>query len=50
MHIVKQLMAIPGVIAAGEYAYRGDRFSYQGRSATNTPAWPRSCAAPTRCR
>ncbi len=30
MHIVKQLMAIPGVIAAGEYAYRGDRFSYQG--------------------
>lgn len=30
MHIVKQLMAIPGVIAAGEYAYRGDRFSYDG--------------------
>jgi roadblock/LC7 domain-containing protein len=30
MHIVKQLMAIPGVIAAGEYAYRGDRYSYQG--------------------
>jgi roadblock/LC7 domain-containing protein len=30
MHVVKQLMAIPGVIAAGEYAYRGDRFSYQG--------------------
>jgi len=30
MHIVKQLMAIPGVIAAGEYAYRGDRFSYEG--------------------
>lgn len=30
MHIVKQLMAIPGVIAAGEYAYRGDRFSFQG--------------------
>jgi len=23
-------MAIPGVIAAGEYAYRGDRFSYEG--------------------
>jgi roadblock/LC7 domain-containing protein len=23
-------MVIPGVIAAGEYAYRGDRFSYQG--------------------
>ena len=30
MQIVKQLMAIPGVIAAGEYAYRGDRFSYEG--------------------
>jgi roadblock/LC7 domain-containing protein len=30
MHIVKQLMAIPGVIAAGEFAYRGDRFSYEG--------------------
>ena len=30
MHIVKQLMAIPGVIAAGEYAYRGDLFSYEG--------------------
>lgn len=30
MHIVKQLMVIPGVIAAGEFAYRGDRFSYQG--------------------
>jgi roadblock/LC7 domain-containing protein len=30
MHIVKQLMSIPGVIAAGEYAYRGDRFSYEG--------------------
>jgi roadblock/LC7 domain-containing protein len=30
VHIVKQLMVIPGVIAAGEYAYRGDRFSYQG--------------------
>jgi roadblock/LC7 domain-containing protein len=30
MRIVKQLMVIPGVIAAGEYAYRGDRFSYEG--------------------
>ena len=30
MHIVKQLMAIPGVMAAGEFAYRGDRFSYEG--------------------
>lgn len=23
-------MAIPGVIAAGEYAYRGDRYSFEG--------------------
>jgi roadblock/LC7 domain-containing protein len=23
-------MAIPGVVAAGEYAYRGDRFSFEG--------------------
>jgi len=23
-------MAIPGVIAAGEYAFRGDRYSYEG--------------------
>ena len=30
MHIVKQLMAISGVIAAGEFAYRGDRFSHEG--------------------
>jgi roadblock/LC7 domain-containing protein len=30
MQIIKQLMTIPGVIAAGEFAYRGDRFSYQG--------------------
>jgi roadblock/LC7 domain-containing protein len=30
MHIVKQLMAISGVIAAGEYAYRGDRFTSEG--------------------
>ncbi|MGA7180069.1 MAG: DUF2173 family protein [Thiobacillaceae bacterium] len=30
MHVIKQLMAIPGVIAAGEFAYRGDRFSYEG--------------------
>ena len=30
MHVVKQLMAIPGVIAAGKYAYRGDQFFSQG--------------------
>jgi roadblock/LC7 domain-containing protein len=31
MHIISQLMAIPGVMAAGEYAYRGDRYSYEGQ-------------------
>lgn len=30
MRIISQLMAIPGVIAAGEYAYRGDRYTYEG--------------------
>jgi len=28
--IVSELVSMPGVIAAGEYAYRGDRFSYKG--------------------
>ena len=30
MSIVADLMAQPGVITAGQYAYRGDRFSYKG--------------------
>lgn len=30
MSIVTDLLARPGVVAAGEYAYRGDRFSYRG--------------------
>ncbi|HXH02196.1 MAG TPA: DUF2173 family protein [Candidatus Competibacteraceae bacterium] len=30
MSIVTELLLKPGVIAAGEYAYRGDRFSYRG--------------------
>jgi roadblock/LC7 domain-containing protein len=30
MSIVAELLAKPGVIAAGQYAYRGDRFSYKG--------------------
>lgn len=33
MSVVQKLMAIPGVLAAGEYAYRGDRFSYKGQLA-----------------
>lgn len=30
MNILSELMGRPGVLAAGEYAYRGDRFSYRG--------------------
>jgi len=30
MSILAELLDKPGVIAAGEYAYRGDRFSYKG--------------------
>lgn len=30
MSIVSQLAAMPGVLAAGEFAYRGDGFSYEG--------------------
>ena len=30
MNIVAELIGKSGVIAAGEYAYRGDRFSYRG--------------------
>lgn len=31
MSIVVELLEKPGVIAAGQYAYRGDRFSYKGK-------------------
>lgn len=30
MSLIDQLAALPGVLAAGEYSYRGDRFSYKG--------------------
>jgi roadblock/LC7 domain-containing protein len=30
MTIVANLLAQPGIVAAGQYAYRGDRFSYKG--------------------
>jgi roadblock/LC7 domain-containing protein len=30
MSLYSELADIPGVIAAGEYAYRGDRYSYKG--------------------
>jgi len=31
MTILSELVAVPGVMAAGEYSYRGDRFSYKGQ-------------------
>ncbi|MDH5179626.1 MAG: DUF2173 family protein [Gammaproteobacteria bacterium] len=31
MNIISELALMPGVIAAGEYSYRGDRFSYEGQ-------------------
>ena len=31
MNLIEELASMPGVIAAGEYSYRGDRFSYQGQ-------------------
>ncbi|MDX1656439.1 MAG: DUF2173 family protein [Candidatus Competibacteraceae bacterium] len=30
MGMIAELLAKPGVVVAGEYAYRGDRFSYRG--------------------
>lgn len=30
MSIISKLAAMEGVMAAGEYSYRGDRFSYEG--------------------
>ena len=31
MSIISELSKIPGVMAAGEYSYRGDRFSCEGQ-------------------
>ena len=31
MNIINELAAMSGVIAAGEYSYRGDRFSFDGQ-------------------
>jgi len=31
MSVYAELADIPGVIAAGEYAYRGDRYNYKGQ-------------------
>lgn len=31
MGLIGDLMGLPGVLAAGEYSYRGDRFSYEGQ-------------------
>lgn len=30
MSVISDLVSRPGVIAAGEYSFRGDRFSYEG--------------------
>lgn len=30
MSLISELASTPGVLAAGEYSYRGDRFSYEG--------------------
>lgn len=30
MNIISELIEMPGVISAGEYSYRGDRFSFKG--------------------
>lgn len=30
MSVAAELANMPGVVAAGEYSYRGDRFSYKG--------------------
>jgi len=31
MSVAAELVSMPGVIAAGEYSYRGDRFSHKGQ-------------------
>ncbi|MGD8484000.1 MAG: DUF2173 family protein [Thioalkalispiraceae bacterium] len=31
MNVISELVTTPGVIAAGQYSYRGDRFSYEGQ-------------------
>lgn len=31
MSLILNLSKLPGVIAAGEYSYRGDRFSFEGK-------------------
>jgi len=31
MSVISELATVPGVIAAGEYSYRGDRFSCEGQ-------------------
>jgi len=36
MRIISQLMAVPGVIAAGEYSFRGDRYTYEGHLTPET--------------
>ncbi|HHJ12282.1 MAG TPA: DUF2173 family protein [Chromatiales bacterium] len=30
MNLISELMQMPGTVAAGEFSYRGDRYSYEG--------------------
>lgn len=39
MSIVSELAAMPGVVAAGEYSYRGDRFHYEGQLEHEQARW-----------
>lgn len=39
MSLLTELAEQPGVMAAGEYSYRGDRFSYKGRLDDEQARW-----------
>ncbi len=39
MSVISELAATPGVIAAGEYSYRGDRFAYEGQLDEEKARW-----------
>jgi roadblock/LC7 domain-containing protein len=39
MSIVSELASRPGVLAAGEFSYRGDRYTYKGRLQGERARW-----------
>ena len=43
MSIVSELAAMDGVIAAGEYSYRGDRFTCEGDMTSEMALWLQLC-------